>query len=180
MDASAATGEIGYTFDHAWKPRVSAFYGYASGDKDPNDGVDNRFERFFGFGRPWNANDYIVYENIRAPKIRVELTPTEKLRVDFGLNWYDLDSARDRFINGSINPLQDPTGASGRHLGKDFDIRFRHQYNKKVEGILGYAHHWSGDFILNRQGLVQPGGRFFSGGRDDTDFFYYELNISAF
>jgi hypothetical protein len=57
---------------HAWKPRVSLFYGHATGDRDPNDGTDNRFERFFGFGRPWSANDYIVYENIRAPKLRFE------------------------------------------------------------------------------------------------------------
>jgi hypothetical protein len=85
--AWAATAEIGYTLTHPWKPRVSLFYGHATGDRDPNDNTDNRFERFFGFGRPWSANDYIVYENIRAPKLRIELTPKKNLRVDFGYSW---------------------------------------------------------------------------------------------
>ncbi len=56
VDAQGYTIEIGKTFEHAWKPRVGLFYGYASGDKDSNDNVDNRFDRFFGFARPWSAD----------------------------------------------------------------------------------------------------------------------------
>jgi hypothetical protein len=61
VDAWGGTAEVGYRLDQPWKPRLSAFYGYASGDKNPNDNTDNRFERFYGFGRPWSANDYIVF-----------------------------------------------------------------------------------------------------------------------
>ncbi|MES2568448.1 MAG: alginate export family protein, partial [Verrucomicrobiota bacterium] len=71
LRAFGGTAEVGYSIKHPWKPRVSVFYGYATGDRDPNDQEDNRFERFFGFGRPWSANDYIVYENISTPKLRV-------------------------------------------------------------------------------------------------------------
>ncbi len=56
--AFAATAELGYKFsDLKSKPRVSLFYGYVSGDKDPNDLENNRFERFFGFARPWSSDD---------------------------------------------------------------------------------------------------------------------------
>ena len=95
--AWSGTAEVGYHFKIPWKPRLSLFYGQASGDHDPNDGTDNRFEKFFGFGRPWSANDYIVYENIRAPKLRLEAAPTKKFRFDLGYSWYWLDSATDRF-----------------------------------------------------------------------------------
>jgi hypothetical protein len=166
VSAWGGTAEIGYRLEGPWKPRVSLFYGYASGDKDPNDGDDERFERFYGFGRPWSANDYIVFENISTPKLRVELTPSEKLRVDFGYSWYYLASATDRFAGA--NNARDPSGLSGSEIGHEFDIRARWQVNKRLEAILGYAHFTAGDFIGQ---VLRP---------DDTDFAYLEFNYSFF
>lgn len=164
--AWAATAEIGYTLSHPWKPRVSLFYGQATGDRDPNDNTDNRFERFFGFSRPWSANDYIVYENIRAPKLRIELSPQKNLRIDFGYSWYWLDSATDRFA-GAVN-ARDRTGASGNSVGHEFDIRARWQVSKQVETTLGYARFLPGGFV-ERQ--VRGG---------DKDFAYLEVSVNAF
>ena len=166
VDAWGGNIEIGYRFDHAWKPRLSAFYGYASGDKDPKDNTDNRFERFYGFGRPWSANDYIVFENISTPKLRLELAPTEKLRLDLGYSWYFLASANDRFYGA--NNARDDLGRSGHSVGHEFDIRARWQITKKLEAILGYAHFTPGDFIRNS---VRPG---------NTDFAYLEFNLVLF
>lgn len=165
INAWGSTLEIGYRFDHSWKPRVSAFWGYASGDRDPGDGADNRFERFYGFGRPWSANDSIVFENIVAPKLRVELTPTDRLRVDFGYSWYDLASATDRFSGAKV---RDHTGGSGSAIGQEFDIRARWQMTDHWESILGYAHFTPGSFTEN---TVRS---------DDTDFAYLELNLKLF
>jgi Alginate export len=167
VNAWGGTAEIGYRFDHLWKPRLSAFYGYASGDKDPTDDEDNRFERFYGFGRPWSANDYIVYENIEAPKLRLELTPTDKLRMDFGYSWFALASARDRF-NNATGQARDRTGASGDEIGHEFDMRARWQITKKVELIPGYAYFAPGDFTEN---AIRPG---------DNNFAYLELNVIFF
>ena len=166
VDAWGATGEIGYSIDSPWKPRISAFYGFASGDRDPNDAFDNRFERFYGFGRPWSANDYIVYENIRTPKLRVELTPGKKFRMDFGYSWYALASATDRFP--AADNARDITGSSGNNVGHEFDIRGRWQVTKQFEAILGYAHFQPGDFT---NAVLRP---------EDTDFAYLELNLVAF
>jgi len=138
IDAWGGTAEIGYRFNLAWNPRLSAFYGHASGDRDPKDNTDNRFERFYGFGRPWSANDYIVFENIRAPKIRLELTPCEKLRVDLGYSCYHLASGTDRFAGA--NNARDSTGRSGSNIGHEFDIRARWQITEKLEAIMGYAY----------------------------------------
>ncbi len=166
INAWGGTVEIGYRFDHPWKPRLSAFFGYASGDRDPNDGTDNRFERFYGFSRPWSANDYIVYENIMAPKLRVELTPTSRLRVDFGYSWYDLASNKDRYPGADA--IRDVTGRSGSGIGHEFDIRARWQITDQVETIIGYAHFIPGDFTRH---AIRPG---------DTDFAYLEVNWFVF
>lgn len=165
--AFAYVGEIGYTWaTNPWKPRFSLFYGHASGDRDPNDAKDNRFERFFGFGRPWSANDYIVYENISTPKARVEFKPRHDLRVDFGYSWYWLASDKDRFAGA--NNVRDVTGRSGGYLGSEFDIRARYAWSPKTEIIVGYAHFTNGGFIENN---VRRG---------DTDFAYFEFNHRFF
>lgn len=166
LDAWGGTGEIGYSWQHPWKPRLSAFYGYASGDRDPNDNEDNRFERFYGFGRPWSANDYIVYENISTTKLRVELTPVDKVRLDFGYSWYSLASATDRF--SGAGSVRDPGGQSGNQIGHEFDIRSRWQITKQLEMVFGYAYFRPGDFVRN---TVRPG---------DTNFAYMELNLCVF
>jgi len=159
--------EIGYTLSHhPWRPRLSAFYGYASGDRDPLDHQDNRFERFYGFGRPWSANDYIIYENISAPKIRLEAQPTPQLRFDLGYNLYFLASDTDRFIGAQS--ARDPTGRSGPFIGHEFDARIRYQLRPKTEIILGYAHFIPGRFTETQ---VRPG---------DTDFAYLEISQRFF
>lgn len=175
--AHAYITELGYTLKHAWKPRISASYGYASGDRNPNDNVNNRFERFFGFSRPWSADDYIIFENIKAPKIRVEFQPAKDLRIDSGYNFFWLASDRDRFNNlfgGNGSANRDPSGNSGDFIGHAFDIRARYKLGKHVDTTVGYSHFTTGEFTRNRQVAVlgrNPGS---------SDFFYVEVMLSAF
>jgi len=164
--AWAANAEVGYRFADAWKSRLSCFFGAASGDRSPTDGRDHRFERFFGFGRPWSANDYVVFENILAPKLRYEATVTTALRFDLGYSWYRLQSATDRFYNAADN--RDPTGQAGRNVGHEFDLRLRWQATPRAEVTLGYAHFVAGEWTRRQ---VRPG---------DTDFAYLELLLKAF
>lgn len=192
VDAQGYTIEIGKTFEHAWKPRVGLFYGYASGDKDPNDNVDNRFDRFFGFARPWSADHYVIYENLKAPKIRFEINPTQKLGFELGYGAYWLASKTDRMfdiLDGNIsNTVKDPgfnrdrTGRSGDFGGHAFEGRIRYQPTPRISTILGYTHFTSGDFVKNRINAnscdvlnKHPCVDQRSG---DTDFLYFEVLIS--
>lgn len=168
--------EFGYTFQQlAWKPRLSAFYGFVSGDRDPNDNVNNRFERFFGFARPWSADDNLVMENIKAPKIKIEFQPHKDLQIDGGYNWFWLASKTDRFnnlLNGSGNN-RDRTGNSGDFLGHAVDIRARYQLTPYVNTTVGYSHWFNGEFVKKRQ-LAELGET-----TAGTNFFYIEVSISA-
>lgn len=192
VDAQGYTIEVGKTFEHAWKPRVGLFYGYASGDKDPNDNVDNRFDRFFGFARPWSADHYVIYENLKAPKIRFEINPTQKLGFELGYGAYWLASKTDRMfdiLDGNIsNTVKDPgfnrdrTGRSGDFGGHAFEGRIRYQPTPRISTILGYTHFTSGDFVKNRINAnscdvlhKHPCVDQRSG---DTDFLYFEVLIS--
>src|SRR5690606_37576904 len=51
------------TADTALNYDLSLYYGYASGDRNPDDRESNRFERFFGF---WLASDTDRWNNLLA------------------------------------------------------------------------------------------------------------------
>ena len=192
IEAQGYTVEVGKTFDYAWKPRIGLFYGYASGDKNPNDHVDNRFDRFFGFARPWSADHYVIYENLKAPKIRFEFSPTQKLGFELGYGGYWLASSTDRMfdiLDGNIsNTIKDPgfnrdrTGKSGDFGGHAFEGRIRYQPTSRISTTLGYTHFTAGEFVKNRIAATScealhkhPCTDQRSG---NTDFLYFEVLIS--
>ncbi|OGV76176.1 MAG: hypothetical protein A3I83_09160 [Methylotenera sp. RIFCSPLOWO2_02_FULL_45_14] len=174
-DAYSYNAEVGYSFNHAWKPRLSAFYGFASGDNNQTDGKNQRFERLFGFARPWSNNDYFQMENISAPKVRAEFEPQLSwlpgLKVDAGYSWYRLDSDRDRW-NGAA--LRDANGKSGKDIGEEFDVRLRFPIHKQVAANIGYAHFWGGDFTQTTSQKIDANRR------DNSNFLYVEISASAF
>jgi len=153
-DAYGYNMESGYTFNHAWKPRVMANLGYASGDKNPNNKKSQRFERLFGFARPWSHTDYIQMENIRATKIRGEFNPTATLKIDFGSSWYKLASATDRWAGAN---LRDTTGKSGKDIGQEIDVRAQFPVNKYLGMVIGYSYFMAGDFAKATSQKVTPG-----------------------
>ena len=163
--AHAFTAEAGWRPHDSWDSRLGLFVGLATGDDSPTDARIGRFEKFFGFGRPWSASDYIVNENIITPKLRWEARPSAVLRFDVGWSSYWLESSTDRFYGAS---LQDASGASGGHLGDEIDFRVRWSPESRITMTLGYSHFISGAFV---RALT---------GRRDTDFAYLEVQLSAF
>lgn len=168
--AYSYVAEFGYTANHAWKPRFSANYGVASGDKRSSTGTNERFDRLFGFARPWSSNDYIQMENVNATKIRAEFSPFTGVNVDTGYSWYKLDSATDRWAAG--NNLRVANGSAGSDLGQEWDIRVRFPVVDKVSANVGYAYFKGGDFVKTAYAS--------SNRKDTSNFFYVELTVSAF
>ena len=164
--AQALIVDGGYTVKHPWKPRLSASLLYASGDRSPADTANQRFERLFGFARPLSASDYIQWENLKSPKVRLEFAPTSSVRVDVGLSGYWLASGTDRW---NAAGLRDASGASGTYMGREFDVRVRFPAGPHVGMNLGYAR-------------FEPGGftRATSGRSDVSEFLYVEVSFDAF
>jgi hypothetical protein len=191
------TAEIGYTWkDNLWKPRLAAFYGFASGDTLANpqtagtkpaastDLTDNRFERFYGFQRPWSAQDYIVFENISSPKVRLEFRPHKDLRVDLGFSWFWLASSTDRYYraNAAAGTKRDYKETYGSHIGNEADIRARYALSKNTEIAVGYSYFKAGKFTENNiwstPDAATPGGA--KHGKGDSNFAYIEISQKLF
>ncbi len=178
-EAYGYNAEIGYTFNHVWKPRLSAFYGLATGDKNPNDNKNQRFERLFGFARPWSNTDYFEMANIRTPKIRLEFEPkvtlVKNLKVDIGYSNYSLESDTDSWGPAA---LRDRTGRSGDKIGSDIDINARFAINSYINASVGYVHFWAGDFTKRAVDITSNAND--PRRRDDSDYLYVEFLVSAF
>lgn len=176
--AYAYTAEVGYlvTSDRR-KPRLSASFGYASGDRNPNDRVSNRFDRYFGFGRPWSPDDYVIMENIAAPKLKIEFQQhigAMTCKIDGGYSGYWLASETDRFNNllAGWPQNRDQARESGRFIGHGADMRIQFAPLPFVNATIGYSHFFNGEFVKARQldalGEAAPG----------SDFAYIELSLN--
>jgi hypothetical protein len=165
QNAFYATAELGYTFHHRWKPRLAAFYGYVSGDLDRNDATQNRFNRLFGFARPWSAHDYFQLENLNTPKIVLEFEPFEELKIDTAYAQYWVASPKDRWNNARIllNPTAEGNANTDTKIGDEYNLRIRYPFpHLKVN--VGYAYFKPGSYTT----------KFLRGG--DSHFAYLEVS----
>ena len=140
---------LGYTFARPWSPRLLLHYDYASGDRDPTDGSNERFDTLFGARRfeygPTSLYGAFARANINTPAIRLELRPGAKWTafVDYRAVW--LASDRDEWAGTGV---RDPSGDSGSFVGQQVELRVRW---RPLPGNLlletGYAHLFAGEFI---------------------------------
>ena len=75
--------EIGYYIDRPSKPRIAVWINYASGDRNPNDGINQRFDRLFGASHNmYGHSDLFTWQNMINPTFYVSVRPTERTRLE--------------------------------------------------------------------------------------------------
>ncbi len=188
-DAIAYAFEAGYTFsDHPWKPRISANYAYGSGNKSPFDSVNQTFDIFYGFNQPFSRDDYFAWNNIKAPKARLEFTPLKNLQIDTAFSAYWLASAAAAWDRANLFA---PLGNRGTFLGTEVDFRARYKLSQFINLTASYARFWPGSFTSSFANAVAlqpffpqsfPGQTTTTNGLTarPTDFFYLEVTANAF
>jgi hypothetical protein len=71
--------DVGYTIDMPWSPRLAFEYDYASGDQNPNDTKDQRFDTLYGARRfefgPTGIYGAFSRANINTPGFRINVSP---------------------------------------------------------------------------------------------------------
>jgi hypothetical protein len=160
--AFACFGELGYTFQHTWKPRLSFSTAYATGDRTLDDSVGERFDRLFQTSHAYSMSDFFSWQNVISPKLRLEFQPLERLDVDIAYGAYWLASDSDAWV---VPNRQDEKGVSADWVGQELELRLRYQINPRLEIELGYSHFLPGPFVRN------------TGPADDSDFFYVQTTL---
>lgn len=142
-------GEIGYTLDAKMSPRLELSYDYASGDDDPTDNENNRYDTLYGARRfdfgPTGIYGAFARSNISSPGMRLEAKPLQKLSGMVGYRAVWLASDRDQYTSAR---LQDASGNSGSFVGHQIEAQA--QYNVRPGNLvleLGAAHLIHGRFL---------------------------------
>jgi hypothetical protein len=164
--AFATHGEIGYSFDHKWKPRAAVFFDYATGERDANDDINERFNSLFGAAHNfYGHSDNFGWNNLIQAAFHLSAKPTNKLRLNAFYRNFWLASDSDAFVRAGI---RDRHGNSGDWIGHEIDMRTQYQITEELEIDVGYAYFIPGSFTSNAG----------SNAVDDSDFFYVQLTIT--
>lgn len=158
--------DVGYTFDMAWKPRFAVEYDYASGDKNPTDGNDERFDTLYG-ARRFEFGATGIYgafarSNINAPGYRVGFTPHSDVQVGLSHRFYWLAESKDSWTSAG---LQDKTGKTDDYIGHQIELTTRWDVNSSLNFETGWAHLLKGEFAKNAPKAPDT---------QDVDYFYVQ------
>ncbi|MGZ5052371.1 MAG: alginate export family protein [Methylobacter sp.] len=161
--------DVGYTFDMPWSPRLGLEYDYASGDKNPNDGKDQRFDTLYGVRRgdfgPTGIYGAFARSNINSPGYRVNVAPRSDVQVALSHRLVWLASSRDSWTTAG---LQDVTGRSGNFVGHQLDLSTRWDFNSSLNFDTGWTHLFKGNFAKNAPSAPN---------QQDIDYFYVESQL---
>ena len=158
--------DVGYTIDMPWSPRLALEYDYASGDKNPKDNQDQRFDTLYGARRfdfgPTGIYGAFARSNINTPGFRLNVSPRSDVQVTLSHRAFWLAQAKDAWTTAN---LQDPTGRSGNYVGQQLDLSTRWDFNSSLNFETGYTHLFKGSFAKNAPRAPAP---------VDVDYFYVE------
>lgn len=158
--------DVGYTLDIPWAPRLSLEYDYASGDQDPNDGKEQRFDTLFGVADfeygPAGIYNGLARSNVNSPGYRLKFNPRPNLEVSFAQRAIWLAEAKDSW--GSSG-LQDKSGRSGDAVGQQLELKARYFFNSSLNVETGWTHLAKGEFAKHAPGA--PKGV-------DTEYFFVQ------
>jgi len=163
---------LGYSFDLPWQPQLILQYDYASGDRNPNDGDNNRFDTLYGARRfeygPTGIWGAFARSNINTPGIRLKFKPSQNLTGFVAHRAHWLTESKDGWVGGG---LRDKTAQSGNYIGQLLEMRLRWKIIPNHMTLeTGWAHLFKGDFAENTPDSPSN--------NNDSDYFYFQTSLS--
>ena len=156
--------DAGYTFDIPWSPRFALEYDYASGDHNPNDNKDQRFDTLFGARRfdfgPTGIYGTFSRSNINTPGYRIGINPRSDVQAFLSHRFFWLAENKDTWTTAN---LRDKSGNSGSFIGQQLELSARWDINSSLNLETGWAHLFKGEFAKNAP--MAPDAK-------DVDYFY--------
>jgi hypothetical protein len=170
LSAGFCTLGGGYEFGCLpWKPVLWAYFDWASGDSDPNDGRVNTYNQLFPLGHKYfGFADLVGRQNIQDWNFQLTAQPYEKLTLLAWWHIFHLDDAHDALYNSAgAATRRSATGTAGSDVGEELDLTALYRLSMHAEILFGYSHFFAGDFISD---TAAPGLS-----ADDADFVYTQF-----
>ncbi|MBK8271294.1 MAG: alginate export family protein [Planctomycetes bacterium] len=158
-------GDVGYSFEHEWKPRLSTGFGWASGDENPEDRHVQTWDQLFTYDHVCiSMQDLVGRQNMTRWFVSVDAWPMKKLKASLYYHVYWLNQETDAYYNaGGIPVLRDEFGHSGNELGSAIELLLQYNVTEHSSFLFMYSHFWDETFVHN---LVA--------GDDDPDLFFLQ------
>ncbi len=159
--------ETGYTFAAPGSPRLKLQYDYASGDKDPTDGQNNRFNGMFGsrsgdFG-PSGIYGLVPRTNISSPGAHLSMEPGAGVSTFVAFRAYWLATVTDAWL---VADISSPAEQAERHIGNQVEVRVRWDVRPgRLRLQAGGAHLFAGELPA-------------SASKADPTYFYAQTTVS--
>jgi hypothetical protein len=162
---------LAYTFDVPWSPRVALQYDFASGDTNPNDGSNERFDTLYGARRfdfgPTGIYGPFARSNVHTPGLRIQVKPHARVSSFVAVRAFWLAADEDFWVPAGVI---DRNGNSGSYVGSQVELRVRFEViPKNVRLEAGYAHLFAGEFIDEAPTSNDEG---------DSDYVYTQVSVS--
>ena len=163
--------DIGYTFEIPWSPRLAAEYDYASGDHDPNDDKDQRFDTLYGARRfefgPTGIYGAFARSNINTPGYRITAAPRNDVQLGLSHRFYWLAEDKDGWTTtgSATTMLRDRSGKTKNFIGQQLELTARWDFNSSLNFETGWAHLFKGTFATETVRAPE---------KQDIDYFYVQ------
>jgi len=158
--------DVGYSLAVPWKPRLALEYDYASGDENPNDNKNQRFDTLYGARRfefgPTGIYGAFARSNINTPGLRLQFAPRSDLKFNARYRAFWLAANKDAWVTAN---LRDPTGKTDNHIGEQLEMSARWDFNSSLNFETGWAHLFKGAFAKEAPGAPAP---------KNVDYFYVQ------
>ena len=150
------------------KPVLWAYFDWASGDRNPLDGVHGTFNQLFPLGHKYlGYMDIVGRQNIEDLNVQLTLNPSKKVEFMVWYHIFKLQQARDGLYDAAGRLIRiDPTGAAGQDVGQELDLTTKIAFTPRTELLLGYSHLFPGAFLLDTPG-----------GAPGKDFYYTQFSL---
>jgi hypothetical protein len=141
----------GYNLEPAGlKTRIFVKYDFASGDRNPKDGLHGTFDQLHpNIHDHHGLADQVSWQNLKCLRSGVRVSLRRNWIVAGAYNSWWLASATDAFYNSSGSAVaRDATGRSGTHIGDEYDVETSYRPNREIEFGAGVGYVRSGEFLL--------------------------------
>ncbi len=171
LSSFAVTAALGYTFDVAWKPRLSVEYNYASGDNNPTDGDIETFQNLFPTNHKfYGIMDVTAWQNMQQVMAAVTVQPHKTVNVQTNYRAFFIASTDDVWYRANgvtpVRPLNAAARDAGKYEGSQVEIVATWTPVKYLQFQAGYAHFFAGNYLED------------TGASSDADFGYVQATIT--